>query len=530
MKRLCVIVFLSLSFFLSTLTAYSQNPFEAGLKEFKDENYEEALAHFQGARKADPSSSAAAYYLGLTYKIMGNYKDAVPPLKDAVSLTPRIKEALVELVDALYQTGDMKEAREYIAMGEKEGVMPGRLQFLKGLVAIKEGKYGEAVTAFEQAKALDSTLSQAAEFQIANAYMRQGKYSDAQKRFRSVNLLDPNSDIATFARDYERLLSEKMEQERPWRVSLGFNYKYDSNVVTKGSGPIVDQISGASGSAVNMAFRLGYTAPFTFKTPYSLSLQYSLFAEKYLDKRYVRADGSAGNLNEFSTMTNVIGAVPGYNFGRSSFTLPMAYAYIGLQGQKGDDFLGDINWYSQARYMEYVSANPTMTFMVNKNHIAELSFGYLQKWYYQTELHPAPIDPAEERDGETFSGSLGWMYFFMQGKGLARMRYSYAQEHTDGRNWSNRENRLSASLLAPIKGKLRGQIAGDVAYTDYTHTNRVFDVKRRNETYTGSVSLMYEIFKDTDVLAQYTYVRDKSNIAIYDYRREIFTVGFEYRY
>jgi tetratricopeptide (TPR) repeat protein len=515
--------------FLSVM-AYGQSPFEKGVQEFKDENYEEALGNFIEARKADPGSSSAAFYLGLTYKIMEEYKNATPHLRDAVTLTPSVKEALIELVDVLYQTNEVAEAKKWIEVGEKEGIQPARLQFLKGLVLVKEEKYGEAIPAFEKAKALDPSLSQAAEFQIANAYMRQGKLKAAGERFRIANTINPNTDTATYARDYEKMVAEKLEKERPFRFAIGLAYKHDSNVVIKGSGPISDAISGQADSALNLSLRAGYTAPFSFRTPYNFSLQYSLYAERYFSKSYTRADGTRGNLSEYNVMTNVISAVPGYNFSRFSLSIPVGLGYTSLQGQKSNDFTGDINWFSDTRYMRYANVNPTLRIMLSQSMLGEAYFGYMDKRYYHSELHPAPIDPAEDRDGKVMSASLAWMYFFKEGKGVISLRYTYADDKTDGDNWANRENRFGVSFLCPIKGALKAQVTGDAAFVDYKYTHTVFDAKRRDEIYTGTLGLIYELFKNTDIIAQYTYIRDKSNIEIYDYKREVFMLGFEYRY
>lgn len=255
-----VVIFLISLSLLSPLYAWGEEFLEKGMKEFKEENYEESLAYFQDARKADPTSSIAAYYLGLTYKILEDHKSATPHLKDAVTLTPKIKEALVELIDSLYQIGNLKEAKEWIDVGEKEGIQPARVQFLKGLILSKEGKYMDAVAAFEKAKSLDPSMAQAAEFQIASAYTKEGKLKEAQKRFRSTISLDPTTDMATYAKDYEKMVAEKIERERPWRFSIGLNYKYDTNVVAKGS-QIVDAISGHEGSALNLSLLLGLYIP-----------------------------------------------------------------------------------------------------------------------------------------------------------------------------------------------------------------------------------------------------------------------------
>jgi tetratricopeptide (TPR) repeat protein len=465
---------------------------------------------------------------------MENYKDAIPCLRDAVTFTPRVKEALVELIDALYQTGNLKEAREWTEVGEKEGIQPARIQFLKGMILIKEGKYMEAVTAFEKAKEMDKTMSQAAEFQIANAYTREGKLKEAQKRFQSTISLDPNTDLATYARDYDKMVAEKIARERSWRFSMGMNYKFDTNVVAKGSGPQVDAISGVQDSALNMSARVGYTAPFSFKKPYNLSFQYSLFAEKYFPKQYIRADGTKGDISEYNSMTNVISAIPGYNFQRWSLTLPISYTYNDLQGDKNNDFLGEFTWLNTSRYMDQIGLNPTARYMVSQNSVGEVSFGFAKKSYFATALHPEPISSDEDRDSKTMSGSLGWTYFFQEGKGLLGLRFTHTEEDAEGRNWTNDANGLSLSLLYPLKDMVKMplsfQFSGDATYTGYKYANVVFDTKRQDDIYNTTAGFIYGLTEDVDILAQYSYIRDKCNISIYDYKREIFSLGFEYRY
>ena len=67
---IAVVVFISC---VGCVFAQSQS-FEMGMKEFRDENYEEALVYFLEARKAEPTSSTVAFYVGLTYKIMEQHK------------------------------------------------------------------------------------------------------------------------------------------------------------------------------------------------------------------------------------------------------------------------------------------------------------------------------------------------------------------------------------------------------------------------------------------------------------------------
>ena len=59
-----------------------------GIDEYKDESYEEAIVTLAQARKEDPGSSVAAFFLGMAYKQTMDYGKALENLLDAVTLAP----------------------------------------------------------------------------------------------------------------------------------------------------------------------------------------------------------------------------------------------------------------------------------------------------------------------------------------------------------------------------------------------------------------------------------------------------------
>ena len=495
-----LIIFISSLVFLSvTGVVYAESSFEKGLKEFKEENYEEALEHFKESKKVEPTSSSVAFFLGLTHKHLQNYKEAIPYLREAVTLTPKIIEALAELIDALYLTNSLEEAKKWIEVGEKDGVSPAKIQFLKGLILFKEGKNQEAIAAFEKAKELDKSFAQPAEFYIANAYVKEGKLKEARNRFRFALTIDPTTEMGIFSRDYEKFLTEKMERERPWRVSAGIAYKYDSNVVLRPTtGPVAEMISNAKDNVLNGTFRFGYTAPFSFRSPFTLSFQYSLYTDTY------------AQLTPYNFISQVISAIPGYNFGKFSLSFPLIYGY---------------DWLDRKSYLDLKGLEPTLRFMIGENSIGEVNFGYYRKDYAKP-----PIDPVEDRDGDNFSGSFGLTYFLKGGEGLLSIKYSPSKEDTDGRNWSYHQHKLAMGFLYPLIWSFKLQLAGEASGTNYIHRHTVFNKVRKDYIYSGSVGLIYNIVKNLDAIANYSFTRDISNIEIYDYKRHIFTAGLEFRY
>jgi hypothetical protein len=73
-------------------------------------------------------------------------------------------------------------------------------------------------------------------------------------------------------------------------------------------------------------------------------------------------------------------------------------------------------------------------------------------------------------------------------------------------------------------------LSGDIFLQDYKNTHTVFGKKREDKSYTASATFLITLLKGLYLNLQYTFNRDDSNVAVYDYNRNIYTVGFEYRF
>jgi tetratricopeptide (TPR) repeat protein len=472
-----------------------------GIEEYKDENFEEALEILIKAREEDPASSLAAFYLGLTYKQLMNYKDAAANFRDAVTLKPPVKEAVVELIEVLYNLGELQEAKEWLDVADREKIKPAQTAFLKGLILLKENNDIEAIKAFEKSKEIDNTLTQAADFQIGIAYMKERKLSEAREKFRAIAIVSPESDLGAFAREYEDAITKRLALEKEWRFYAGLAYQYDDNVILKPELEIAGLPKGEDWAAI-ATFSAGY-AP-RLSGPWTLNTQYSFYANRYR------------RLETYDTMSHTLTIAPGYNFKDASLNLFLGYNYT---------------WVNDQRYLNSISASPQLNFSLAGNHIGQLSVGYSKREFLWTETPGGvPIPAEEDRDGDVFSASAGWIYLFSEGKGFLNLIYEVSTENTDGKNWSNVGNRGSANILVPILGNVKINVSGEVYLQNYRNVHTIFDIKRKDKTYTASGVLSYEFYSGASFLLQYAHIRDDSNIAIYDYNRNIYTAGIEYRF
>lgn len=494
---LAVFLFLSICFIIPQLSAAESASLEQGINYYKQENFDEALPLLQKARKEDPASSLAAYYLGITYKKLQNYKEAKAHLIDAVSLTPKIKEALVELIETLYQLGETKEAQKYVEVAETEKIKESETAFLKGLILLKEGNNLDAVAAFEKAKRFDGSISQAADYQIGVAYLKEKKFKEAKDVFRDVIVLDPNSNLADFSNEYVKAIKRKEEAEKPYRITVGAAGQYDTNVLLMPSDATV---------AANITDEADWREVYTGLGEYRLKVT-DRFSVTPQFSFYRAHQNNLGILNVTSyTMT----VTPNYNIEKGTIGLPVGYNYTGV---------------GERKYLTTLSATPMLNYLLGKTNMAQFSFQY-----QKNNFSRSPIVPEENRSSNYFSGGLGWYHFFDENKGFFGLHYGLNKDKTKGANWEYLGNKFNATALYPFWEKFKASIAGEIFLQDFGHTNSIYGKKRGDQVYTVSTMLAYNFWKAAEMQFSYTYVKDKSNIAVYDYNRHIYSLGLQYKF
>ena len=470
---------------------------QKGIAQFRHENYDEALKIFKDLRTSYPDSSLAAYYLGLTYKRMENYVEACKHLEESLQMAPKIKGALMELIDTLYRLDKVDEAKKWIKVAEEEGIRPAQAAFLKGLTLIKSEEYQDAVKAFEDAKSLDKELTQSCDYQIGMAYLKMKKFDAARDIFKGIIVLDPNTDIAQYADKYVDAIDRKLEREKPLHLALKFAFEYDSNVVLKPNDTsFVTQIEKEHDTREVWDFNGDYTlrSPSNFL---SLKTGYGLRFAKHND------------FGRYDYLSNSFSVQPNIALERVLVTFPTNYIHTIVD---------------EKNYVSQVSTGNMNNILLDKSLMAQLGILYKHKDYLR------PPFGNEDRTGNELTGTSGLFWFFAGNEGVVSLRYSLNKDWTKGNNWEYWGNRFSGGALIPVWDKMKLNLQGDIFLQNFNNTNTIFDQRRCDQVYSLSSQLSYEIVKNVEVQFQYTYVNDRSNVGIYQYDRHIFSSAVQCKF
>jgi tetratricopeptide (TPR) repeat protein len=508
LKNTIKISFLSLFFFsvsavLINPTALCQQPptLQEGIDQYNENNYEKAIESLERARSEDPKSTVAAFFLGLAYKQTYDYEKALGHFRDAVTMTPRIKEAVIELVDVAMQLGDIEEAKRWIGVAEEANILPAKTSFLKGLILKEEGKNELAETAFLTAKSIDPTIAQAADIQIALSHMTERELKKAKESFESAITHDPHTDLAGFARQYLATVEQRIALERPLRFYAGVFGHYDDNMVLNWTDQslIASDITNEGSRVLNTTFRVNYTP--SFNGPFLFNAQYA-FSSRLHNK----------NVHSHDSLLNSLSITPGYNFGKYSLNLSTRYTHSLVRSP------------SYKKYSGFFNTGPLLRWAIKTDQLVEIFAGYLNDEYFEPALAPE-----EDRDSNGYNAYANWLWLFKENSFFS-VGYKFFDQDADGENWDYAGHGISVNITTPIIERVKLQFSGQVFEQDFKNEHTEFNVKREDTLYTFSGGFSRDIYKDIYLVVQYTRIRNDSNAPIYDYTRNIYTLGMEYRF
>ena len=475
---------------------------------FNGRQYEEAEEAFRNALLARPNDGRATYLLGLSEVKQGKYAQAEEVLQAALNVYAKKDEVYLALGEAALKQEKYAEAAEILKKiaGQENPLTP----YYRGLAYERLHDDDQAIPllihALQQAEALHLDWAETARYHLGIAQYRKKQYPEARQSFTGVLKNAPESQRGKKSEMFLRRIedgvafSQTGERVSAWGIVASAGVQYDNNVVLE---PRVASV----------------IAPVARKTDQRFLFQ--------VDADYKPHPASAWGVGyTFHQTLHSHNALKDFNVQRHEPKLFLVYDKERLQTRL--DYIFNYTEVGEAPYVRSHILNPLLTII----HRPDLSTQLSYRLDYHVYKPISFFTKNEARTGTNHALGATEHFYFNQGKQSVRVGYRYDRESADGdadsNDWDATGHQILFGLQARIDGGWAAEATADYTHRDYTHANSFArsgeGPKRNDDIYGLGGRLSREFSKAVELGLEYAYVRNDSNMAVFDYDRSIYSI------
>lgn len=496
-----IIVFFSLLNSPQTISAQDQGPskdydlhISKGIIEFDARRYDNARLEFKKALEQRSDDPDANYYLGLVYLDLNELAEAEKRFKKTIETEPSYQGAHFQLGIIYYKREVYNDALSWFIGAEKTEPDRGMTYYYQGLINHKQGNYEKTPPLFLKAMGLTKEVSLTSHYYSAISYYKRGILEEAEEEFNETIRLEPESDIARSSKEYIEEIERAKKGPKRWDLSLSLSLQYDTNVVLEPADSALSAQIARNQDLRSVAFlRGGYR--FIRGGPWNLGANYSFYSSLQKD------------LSDFNTISHDI----------------LFYSYYSGQGYQAR-IQYDFNPIAvdNNRYLSSHTINPMLNITYGARYITQVSYRYQLKDFKDSQKFPTN----SERDGVNNLIGLTQIILFPDKNGNLRIGYAFDSDSTDGPDWDYNGHKIIAGLGFPMIKKIVLDLLVEYNKKMYDNPNNLSPSgDRRDDTYkTYTIGISREFRDYLTAALQYLYSKNDSNITVFEYNRNIYSL------
>ncbi|HSL50474.1 MAG TPA: tetratricopeptide repeat protein [Candidatus Deferrimicrobiaceae bacterium] len=492
--------------------------------------YDEALGLLKEALAQDPKNVEALYYSGLVLMAQQKTEQAVEALEKARALAPRDQSILFLLGVAYFALERYDQAEAPLTQVLNERPQTEGIGYYVGLIRYRKKDYQGALKAFRAETSKNPNIQQLVRFYSGLTLAILGLPEQAVAEVDAALRLQTGSALTGPAERIRDSLASAREAERRFHAEVRFGFLYDTNV------PVVPQPShDPTAEAIRRrkratpgelaGLRLDYTWLRT--GPWESTVTYSFF----------QTINNRSALSEFDVQNHLLAGALTYRaaIGAMPFQVGTQYSwdYLSLGG---DDFL--------QRHTTTVFG----TLVENQSNLTTVLARFQNKDFYATR---GQLED-EDRDARNFMLGLTHVFRFAQDKHYIRVGYQFDYEKADGRNFTYAGNRFLAGGQYTLPwGSTRLRYDFDLHQRHYQHANTLLPVvnpgtREREDFEQNHVVRVEQVLARNlgpasigcaptapcplSLAAEYQRTVAESNLAVYGYNRNVWSLTLSWQY
>lgn len=428
----------------------------------------------QPALKAVHAGEGSSLRQGIADYKAENFEEALGSLIKAFDKEPS------SAVTAHYLGLTYKELLKYTeAKTSLEKAIELKPSMTEAYVSLAEVLYGqnlyeEAEKKLDEAKGL-GVRSARASYLRGLVYLKAGKEKGAEAAFKKAVSLEPRSEAADLSREALRV---DLGKEFLFSFKVGYAFQHDDNAT----------VSGVPTEEEDTRHVLTLNGDYTTELgAMGLKVGYAFYQSLHQDLDYMDMQGHS------------LLIAPSLDAGRGKAHLVGTLDYYSLDGEK---------------YLKRSGLKPSYSFSAGGTGV-NLFVGLTNKDFLNST--------DEERDASNVNAGLGLLLPYNKDRSYAKLGYAFDSEDAEGDDWDYTGNMGSLSVVHPFSTVTELDFTGIYYSQDYSNGS---GTKRKDKISSVDVTVTHN-YRAVLLKLQYSYTSADSNVAAYDYSRNIIGIGVE---
>ncbi|MFC1533232.1 tetratricopeptide repeat protein [Thermodesulfobacteriota bacterium] len=464
--------------------------FDFSVFAYEDGDYEDAEMNLKKALELNPDNPFYNHYLGKTYLKMERYDESMDYLSRARELNPDISGLKYDVALVNYKTKNYSKAAvlfEEIVKEEPENVLA---HYHAGISLYKGKKYRKALDFFIVASEKSPTIKNNGYYYAGICHLKMGDVEKAIERFEYIRDHAEKEDLKVSASKWLEAAQRRKKALKPYSLYMLIGYVHDDNIRHE---PEDMEIYPDEGDYYTGTYFSG-TYNFVNRDDYKIGAGYE-HLQTWHD-----------HLEQYDMIATIPKVYAQYRLYPFTFHL----TYFRFSSRIESD-----------RFLRQHRLRPAVSWKVNEQFKISFHYNYDDNNYIRND----------DRDGYNNSVSLKAFHRILDNKGAISGVIGYEDNvasHLDY-YFKRLKTRLKISFKIPWDMEL--ELTGKYHNKEYENIDSVYGVIREDSKYSGDISLSRKLLYDwLKISIGAGYIKNRSNISDYEYKRSGLEANLEIRF
>ena len=396
-----------------------------------------------------------------------------------------------------YKKGNIEEAYDLFFNAFRANPSDPQINFALGEACIKKGKFSHAIFAYDRALNANPT-HQRARYGKANALLALNQPEDARAEFDALLKQEIKPDVR---KNIEQRIKKLDQASKRWKTdaSVSVSVFYDDNI---NFGPAEDVVSTLVGTLQNNAPQ---------KDAWGLGLSATGVATYDLG-----AKGSWRAIGGASIYHTSLDDAPAQE-------LLYSRIFVGLRNIERDRMTELI---ARIDRLDYGHDHLLDTYGIDLSHLRALNAKNHLTGRLSIEHRDFDTDTSSNsRDSIYSTASLSWKHLFANRRNHTEITAGLFSDYAREKVNRNCGFTLKAGGELELPARVIGYASGQYRATTYDDPQAgIFADEREDQQYTWITGIRRPISKHWTIDLQHRYIRNDSNLGLYDYARRLVTL------